>query len=293
MGWARHGHFLDADAVERGRNFVTPEAWQAARKRAAWKGVAERTFENMLSSQAMCFNVFAPLASRPSLATKVLASQVPGLKRVRSIAFEYTPPADVFKDQSGRGGVDCDLLVEAEWDDDAVGVIAVETKFVEPEFSRCGFRKAGRKAKGEAYYCPDTVDVRDDSANCLYERNKGYLYWKRTREHETISQDAVPASGCPFKGVLWQLWVNHTLAHVEASRRQARHARYAVCAPANNDKLLKGGSVIDQFKALTTDPQTVLFIDLNELIGSIHRAVGDAPELQGWAQGIVARYANI
>jgi hypothetical protein len=115
----------------------------------------------MLASQAMCFNVFAPLADDLALATEVLRPVLDGLSAVRSIAFEYTPPRDIFGDQSATGGVDCDLRVDADWNDGARAVITIETKFVEPEFSRCAFRKQSRLKPGKngmpRPYCPDAV----------------------------------------------------------------------------------------------------------------------------------------
>lgn len=72
----------------------------AVRRRDAGQGVAERTFQNMPSSQAMCFNPFAPLADDTDLATAVLGPFLPGLVRVDAIAIEHTPAADVFGDQT-------------------------------------------------------------------------------------------------------------------------------------------------------------------------------------------------
>src|SRR5262245_54662138 len=80
VGWDTHGHWLDAEATGSGANFVVRAAHAAAlRRRDAGKGVAPRTFQNMLSSQAMCFNLFAPLAENPDLATVVLSALMPGL----------------------------------------------------------------------------------------------------------------------------------------------------------------------------------------------------------------------
>jgi len=283
-GWNGYGHFLDQAAADAGRNFVVPKAWEDALERSKRKGVAPRTFENMLSSQAMCFNVFTPLKHDPDLATRLLMPHVPGLKRVRSITIEHTPSPDVFRDQSGHGGVDCDVLVVGDFDDGQLGVLVVETKFVEPEFSRCGFRRPP---------CPADVPVRADTSACLYESRKHYLYWRRTLEHQTISLDALKPTGCPFDGPLWQLWVNHALAHVEARERGAQHARFAVCAPANNDALLRDGSVLKDFRALTTDPSTVLFIDLNEVIRDAVGATRENHQLKTWARGLQDRYADI
>jgi PD-(D/E)XK nuclease superfamily protein len=292
VGWSEHGHFLNDVAASAGRNFVVPEAFEQAKLRAsAGKGVNEkRTFSNMLSSQAMCFNVFSPLALDLGLAATVLKPFFPRLAEVRAIVFEHTPANSVFGDQTGRGGVDCDLLVDAVWDDGSNAVITIETKFVEPEFSVCGFRKPGRGAKGQAT-CPEDVPVAADHGLCLYAA-KGYRYWEQTARLATLGIGALSKSGCPFGGPEWQLWVNHTLAHAEADTRGARHAVFAVCAPAANTALLRGG-VLDTFRARLANPETFRFVPLDDLVAHIGIVASERPGLMAWANGLVARYAAI
>lgn len=286
-----YGHFLAQEAADAGRNFVLPEAFDAARTRqSAGKGVAARTFENMLSSQAMAFNLFAPLGTRLGLAAEVLRSFVPGLATVTSIEIEHTPPGDVFNDQTGRGGVDCDLFVEGT---NAAGeglVLVIETKFVEPEFSICGFKKSGRAEKGQDV-CPDDVPVRVNRAACLYARNKGYAYWQRSDEHALLADTALAATGCPFADAKWQLWVNLALAHEEATRRGAKDVRFAVCTAANNDALLEGGKVLEGFRSLLRRPEAVFLIDLDALLARVEEV---APaDLAAWARALSTRYRGI
>jgi hypothetical protein len=292
-GWSGYGHWLDPAAAAAGRNFVVNEAFLAARERAAaGKGVADRTFKNMLSSQAMCFNLFTPLAQDLALATDILQPFLPGLRSVRRISFEFTPPAEVFRDQSGHGGVDCDLLVEADWEDGAGAVVAIETKFVEPEFSTCGFRKAGRAARGQAV-CPDGVPVRADSHKCLYSCRKGYHYWEQTKRAETLSSTALPDVGCPFAGPEWQLWVNHTLVHALSERFGAKHAIFAVCAPVANRALL-GGNAVGSFRERLARPETLRFIELDHLIQRIGtRAERLSPPVVAWGIALARRYGGI
>ena len=118
-GWEQYGHLLDEAATVSGRNFLTPAIFDAVKQRAdAGKGVLlSRTCGNMLASQAMCFNLFAPLAADLDLATAVLREHVAGLTAVTGIAIEWTPSSDIFGDQRGKGGVDCDVLVEARRED--------------------------------------------------------------------------------------------------------------------------------------------------------------------------------
>jgi len=286
-----YGHVLAPEAAKAGRNFVLPEAFATARTRQDdGKGVAARTFENMLSSQAMAFNLFAPLGSRLGLAGQVLAPFVPGLATVSSIKIEHTPAGDIFNDQTGRGGVDCDIFVEGTNTHGDALVLVIETKFVEPEFSVCGFRKAGRE-KHDRDTCPDDVPVRTDRSACLYTKNKRYAYWQRSDEHGLLATGALADTGCPFADGKWQLWVNLALAHEEARRRGAKDVRFAVCASPNNSALLEGGVVLDGFRSLLRRPEAVHFIDLDALLAQVE-AVAPA-DLGPWANALSTRYRGI
>lgn len=293
VGWSQWGHWLDPSAADTGANFVVPEAFQAAKSRQAQgKGVGDRTFTNMLASQAMCFNIFAPLAEDRELAALVLKRFFPGITLVERIHIEYTPSTEIFRDQSGLAGVDCDVLIDAVWEDGEKAVMTIETKFVEPEFSICGFRKPGRQAKGQAV-CPEDVCLTPPFSACLYSSRKGYLYWQRTVETGSMETWNLPKCGCPFKGVLWQLWVNHTLAAMEAASRNAAHYFFAVCAPAGNDSLLGGGSILSEFRQYLANPAGFVLIPIDELIRTIQETVPDDPKYKMWGCGLSDRYAKI
>lgn len=285
------GHLLDARAAAKGVNFLNEEVHAVAKiRRKAGKGVAPRTFDNMLSSQAMCFNLFAPLANRPELAADVLRPFFPALSNVEEIDIEHTPPKAIFADQSGRGGVDCDVLIRGR---DSVGdriVIVIETKFVEPEFSGCGFRKPGRTRSGKPI-CPEEVSLRVGRDHCLYVRNKHYRYWEQSDACAVLHDDAVPEIGCPFGGDYWQLWVNHVLSHAEAALVGAKSAVFAVCAPRQNHALLQGGRVLDSFRALLRKPETAVFVDIDDLLAVVREQVPD--ELSDWADHAAKRYGAI
>lgn len=290
-GSGKHDHRLEPNATAAGMNFTTEEAFLAAKERQkSGKGVGDRTFENMLSSQAMCFNLFAPLQSRLDLAANVLREFIPGLATVKEITIEYTPDPTVFGDQTGRGGVDCDVLIEGKTVSGDGMVIVIETKFVEPHFSSCGFRKSGRAAKG-LDVCPEDVRVCEDRARCLYVSKKRYKYWARSDELSTLKPGAPMTKGCPFGGQLWQLWVNHVLAHVEAKTRGAKQAVFAVCAPSGNNRLLKSGKVLDDFRAIIRDPNSAIFIELGELISVLDGH--SSSDSEGWVTNLKKRYCAI
>lgn len=292
-GWSQWGHWLDLSSADAGANFIVPEAFQAAKARQAQgKGVAERTFTNMLASQAMCFNLFAPLDRDRELAARVLQRFFPGIAKVERIHIEYTPSNEIFHDQSGLGGVDCDVLIESAWEDGEKAIITIETKFVEEEFSVCGFRKPGRESKGKPV-CPDGIHLDPPFQECLYSSRKRYRYWQRTIETGNIDLNRLPMSGCPFKGILWQLWVNHTLAAAEAARREADHFFFGVCAPAENDNLLREGRVLHEFGQSLADTDSLVFIPVDELIRTIQKTVPKHPKYKTWVRGLSGRYAGI
>jgi len=292
-GWSEYGHLLDAESATNGKNFVLPICHDAARSRDdKGKGVGDRTFRNMLSSQAMCFNIFEPLNQDKELCQRVLKEFIHGISGVTSVTIEYTPGNDIFQDQSGKGGVDCDVLVEAVGADGKAVIIVIETKFVEPEFSTCGYRKAGRTT-----ICPKNVPVKESIDNCLYVKNKlpSYLYWKRTVEHKFLRDDAVPESGCPFSGSAWQIWVNYALAHEEAKRRNANKAYYAVCASSKNTRLLNPKhNTLEYFRSLVKEPETIVFIDIDKLIEVLGANINRDDNSQSlWLAGLESRYAKI
>jgi ribosomal protein L24E len=293
VGWSEHGHWLCEDAVARGANFVVPEAFEAAQKRdRAGKGVGARTFKNMLSSQAMCFNLFAPLAGDMPLTARVLRSFLPWLGRVDAIHIEYTPSNEIFGDQTGLGGVDCDVLIEGTSDHGEATVVVLETKFVEPEFSVCSFCHPKRIKEGKSY-CSGAIPVRNDSGVCLYESQKHYRYWQRTIELGTLDASRLPTDECPFSGPLWQLWLNHVLAHAEAARRKTPRAVFGVVAPEANDALHRGLRIFEEFIHLLAEPSSFVFIGVDAFIQSLREVAESEAHHDAWIEGLQARYTSI
>ncbi|HKP57121.1 MAG TPA: hypothetical protein VJV78_10385 [Polyangiales bacterium] len=278
-----HAHHLCKVAAERGANFVLPASFEALKLRAGrGKGVHWcRTTSNMLASQALCFNLFAPLSQDLALAAEVLAPFVPGLVHVRSIELEYTPAFDVFRDQVGLAGVDCDVLIEFEAEPGVLGVLVIETKFVEESFSACKHR-----ARGD---CPADVRIQRDFSGCRYASKNEFAYWQRSAETGSLRLQLVEQPGCPFEGPLWQLWVNHTLAHVEASRRGAKRALFAVCAPDLNDSL-QARARVAEFSQHAADPASVVFIALEDLLERVHAVAETREGWREWATLLSRRY---
>lgn len=295
LGYGTHAHWLKKEDAEWGANLYGRALAEVLVRADGGKGVdTDRTLGNMLSSQAMCFNIFGNLRTEEGLAvaTRALRRFRPSIQEVKRIHIEYTPPNAVFGDQSGRGGVDCDVLIEYDAPQGKRGLLAIETKFVEQEFSACAFRKrAGITSPGVAS-CKEGTCHREDFSGCLYAgKKKGYLYWDWSSKLGTLNADVLRGdSPCPFGGGLWQLWVNHTLVHAEAHDRQLQEAAFAVCAPRGNEALLKGGETIATFRHLLTNPASMLFIPLEDLVDALELSIGPGRFSQDWVAYLRQRY---
>ncbi|MCE5278069.1 MAG: hypothetical protein ABFD92_07535 [Planctomycetaceae bacterium] len=289
LGYGDHAHWLMQDDAAQGKNFYGRAHAAVLARAAGGKGVGlDRTRVNMLSSQAMCFNIFGNLQDVEGLAvaTRALRQYIPTIQHVRQIHLEYTPSNDMLGDQSALGGVDCDVLVEYDTAGGG-GLLAIETKFVEEEFSTCGFRK---KTAGAT--CPEGTCPGRDFSGCLYAARKGYRYWDRSRQAGTLQAEVLRGeSPCPFGGGMWQLWVNHTLVHAEARHRSLQEATFAVCASRNNEALLKGGQTIDAFRSLLTNPASMQFIPLEDLLNALEQSVDQSSFWQDWIGYLRQRYS--
>lgn len=129
-----------------------------------------------------------------------------------------------------------------------------------------------------------------DFSGCRYVSRNRFLYWQRCVETRALRLPLAVGSRCPFGGPLWQIWVNHTLAHALAARFQATHAVYAVCAPRENEQLGAQEAVSD-FRQLATDPSTVVFLPLEELLPQLLTLTAGRAGWHDWAATLQQRYS--
>ncbi|WP_052670535.1 PGN_0703 family putative restriction endonuclease [Draconibacterium sediminis] len=87
----------------------------------------KRLFNNLLSSQPLCFNFFGRLKYNLNMATKVLQYFYPAIKNVTAIHFEFAPNAARNNDNSAH-----DVAIEFISGDGKNGLIGLESKYSEP-----------------------------------------------------------------------------------------------------------------------------------------------------------------
>lgn len=114
-------------------NFLTPSIYQYAMERLQRKDIGGtieefRLFHNMLSSQPMAFNLFAPLAQNLDLATMAFRSIYPDIRRVTEIIIEYAPlPVNEYLGDKTA----FDVFVAYRNESNQRGFIGIEMKYTE------------------------------------------------------------------------------------------------------------------------------------------------------------------
>lgn len=287
---SKFGHIFDEADGRRGLNFLPSyrnEILSEVQRRAQQgKGVLlERTLNNMLSSQALCFNLFIPLSLNKELFAKVFNKFLGNVKSINDeFEIEYTPDTEIFNDQSGIGGVDCDALFTYQTIDNKKVLVTVETKYVEPEFSICGFRRSTQDDK-----CPLGTVVNPTGSNCRYSYKKNYYYWRRTIENKLFQVNSLFNNTCPFGSTLWQLWTNINLAASIESKHKMDDFRFVVICPKKNVKLTNNEKVFDEFKKLLIDESKFIVIYLEDLIEELKNQILDNNST--WIKEFDAKYS--
>jgi len=130
------GSRLPADVAERDlSNYLTPGIRDVVREELTGASDAQlyskpRIFNDLLSSQPLCFNLFGELKLNPDLATTVFNSLRPGsVKTVTLIGFEYSPERSSERFTRDRSAFD--VFVEYETVGGGRGFIGIEVKYHE------------------------------------------------------------------------------------------------------------------------------------------------------------------
>jgi hypothetical protein len=132
MSKTYYGNMLREADGERGVNFLTPQIFDGVRRRLAIRRGAIDEFRllcNLLSSQSMCFNLFAPLVEDLRLAKDLIRALLPEeIGRVRKVWLEFVPePArDYLNDRTSF-----DVYIYYTRPDGERAFIGIETKLSE------------------------------------------------------------------------------------------------------------------------------------------------------------------
>lgn len=200
-----------------------------------------RVLTNTLASQACCFNLFSPLkiSKYNFLADKIFSNLLNKKVSISNIEIEFTPnKSESIGDQSTFAGTDADVGVFYNYENKK-GVILIEFKYIENEFSVCSSykRKNIKELCNENYY-NSMISNNLISENHLNKFDCGYLKyenWQLTNKSNVFDNVKIQSQNyCPFRFSLNQLWRNMLLAEKVAEVRELDEFHFWVISPKEN-----------------------------------------------------------
>lgn len=123
----------------------------------------DRLFNNLLSSQPLCFNFFGELNADKEFGLSVLKCFYPNLTKLRRVIFEYAPIENYTKDNSAF-----DIAFEVE-ENDKMGLIGWECKYTDT-FSATEYDKRSYRElfKNSGLFIGDFDTLKKSETNQLF-----------------------------------------------------------------------------------------------------------------------------
>jgi len=304
-------------------NFITPDIYNGtlARLDKHKVGDPKRLLTNTAASQPFCFNLIIFLQQHPELANKLFSKLLDNQVKVNHLEPEFTPNEcnsimgfertsdESIGDQGYNRGTDSDIAVFYTYDNGKKGVLLIEFKFIEPEFSVCSSYSGSKRKKNEtsgeteqrinrnkerqstcnsqSFYV-EFVEAK--SSKCGYNK---YSNWGLTSKSKVIDGEKVKSlPACPFRFGLNQLWRNMLLAEQVAQARSCDEFGFWVFSPReNNNYLWKNGTTERQFREILTQQGNDHFkkIHLEHIFDILQDTVSDEQE-NLWLTNMEAKY---
>jgi len=279
-----------------------------------WEGVREEAqhyFEqnqiawhryrhNMLSSQAMCVNIFFPLKQHLDVFKPWLLGKFPDVEKVTSLDFEYIGPQgkDYFNEKGGRGQNRTSSDICITWEDEQrkKNMLLLEFKFTERDFGVCS-RREGQ----DDNLCRNSEKIVASPQTQCYRAQVGRTYWEYIlRNDSPFKLKALTTeSYCPFRYDFYQLMRNQLLAHCIQSDREAglHRVEFGVIHHADNEALLRMGHAFsgerDPFKAWPTllkNPNTFHVFTVQDFLYTVEAKL--PTKLANWRTYLKQRYGS-
>jgi hypothetical protein len=288
-------------------NFITDKILSATKQRFSKHkaGDLHRILTNTAASQPYCFNLIIYLQQKPYLANKLFSDLLGKSVKVQHLEPEFTPNMcnniegfertsdESIGDQNLKLGIgtDADIAIFYTYDNGKKGILLVEFKFIEAEFSTCSSfanKKAIQPTCNSEIFYSELVATK----NMLCGYNK-YFNWQLTNKSRVIDGQKIgTVSSCPFRFGLNQLWRNMLLAEQIATARQCDEFSFWVFSPKENDAYLwKKGETEKQFREILTEQGNRHFqkIHLETIFDKLQTIVNDDDD-KHWLKEMENKY---
>lgn len=203
------GSRLTAEDAAAGKNFLTPLALADAEQVMADAEAQGRLLpeprmrENLLSSQPLCFNLFAELRHDLPLATAALGQLWPKIETVAEIAYDWNPH---------RGDPACTGT-------DTAFDVAVAYRHRDGGSGLLGFK----------------VAYQEDLSGTSHEMSAPGTFARLAQLSASRLGVVDPRAAGLTASPLWQLWLPHLLAESYVERGEVDHATFVFVHPRGND----------------------------------------------------------
>jgi len=317
----QYKHWLTEDEAH--HNFITPDIHKGtlARFDNHKAGDLKRILTNTAASQPFCFNLIIFLQHHSALADKLFSKLLNKQVKVIHLEPEFTPNGcnsvigfertrdESIGDQGNNRGTDSDIAVFYTYDNEKKGLLLIEFKFIEPEFSVCSSYVGSKKKKNETPVETKQRKIRNEERQAICSSNNFYVKmveaksllcgynkyfnWDLTSKSKVIDGEKVKSiSACPFRFGLNQLWRNMILAEQVALSRNCDEYGFWVFSPSENDKYLwKDGATELYFREILTQLGNDHFkkIHLENIFDILHDIVSDEQE-NNWLKNMETKY---
>lgn len=251
---------------------------------------------NLLSSQALCINVFFLFRRHLDILGKFISQYFTDLEKVIDLDFEYIGPKNYFKERGGRGQNRTSSDVAVLWlDKEKRGrMLLLEFKFTETGFGECG-----QKNNPLPKRCLNSSKVISSPQRECYRAEVGRTYWSRILSSDSpFRKELLTAeSFCPFRYDFYQLMRNQLLAHCIQSDPSSCLARvdFGVFYHSENQALVEmphpfsgERNPLKAWPKVLKNPDTFHTFTMQDFLKTIEPYLSDT--LLGWRSYLKQRY---
>lgn len=273
--------------ADKEKNFLSAEIFNDVQERFLTKaGDLNRVMTNTLASQTCCFNLFSPLKKNKVIASDLFSRFMGKTIGVEEIIIEFTPGKDEsLGDQGANQGTDADVAIFYSYEKNKRGVLLIEFKYIEGEFSYCGSYKSKSKRAQLHRTCNSTtfyseliksnIEGHENLINPLCGYLK-YQNWKLTALSKAFNfKKIVSGMYCPFRFSLQQLWRNMLLAERVCEVRGLHEFNFWVISPSENIYLWNNSNerVEENFRDILSEfgNETFRSITLEEFVDALEQ----------------------
>ena len=248
--------------------------------------------EALNSSMAFGFNLFMPFRlGEPGPLAVLLGRHLDRLLQVDHVVFEYAGPAHVLAEVAGEVPEEdepftaSDVAVFVTDQQGRHGVILIEVKLTEGEFSRCnGATSRGNHRKD---VCTSAETFFADPSTCYlrhpYQAKRDRRYWQIFEREFGSVREAFPGADldgpCPFRGDGQQPMRNHALALGLVQRGVMDFAAFGLVHHDDNPDVVPAW---DDYVALVADPAMLFRMPASTISDAAGLALDAEPAVGPW-----------